>query len=68
MRIIEKMDQTGQVTRLKEIDEHMEIIEKIVEKGGNTLDTQDQLLKLYRELHEEKIQIKKQWMHTERLV
>lgn len=62
------MDQTGQVTRLQEIDEHMEIIEKIVERGGNTLDTQDQLLKLYRELHEEKIQIKKQWMHTERLV
>ena len=56
------------VTRLKEINDIMESIEVVVKKGGNTLDTQMQLLKLYRELQEEKIKIHKKWIHTERLV
>lgn len=56
------------VTRLKEINDSMESIEAVVKKGGNTLDTQMQLLKLYRELQEEKLKIHKKWIHTERLV
>ena len=47
------------VTRLKEINERMNSIETVIKKGGNTLDTQMQLLKLYRELQEEKININK---------
>lgn len=58
MNKTDEMDLTGLVTRFKEIEEHMGVIENIIERGGNTLDTQDQLLKLYRELHEEKLSIK----------
>ena len=51
------------VTRLKEINESMESIEAVVKKGGNTLDTQMQLLKLYRELQEEKSTINKKLIY-----
>lgn len=61
------MDRTGLATRLLEIKEHKGIIENQIKKGGNTLDTQDQLLKLYRELTSEELQIRKEWMHTQRL-
>lgn len=52
------------VTRLKEINESMESIETVIKKGGNTLDTQMQLLKLYRELSDEKFKLKKELMHN----
>ena len=48
MNKTDEMDLTGLATRFKEIEEHMGVIENIIERGGNTLDTQDQLLKLYR--------------------
>lgn len=51
------------VTRLKEINESMNSIENVVKKGGNTLDTQMQLLKLYRELQEEKLTINKKLIY-----
>lgn len=56
------------VTRLKEINDSMESIENVIKKGGNTLDTQEQLLLLYRELQEEKLKINKEWMHTQQRV
>jgi hypothetical protein len=51
------------VTRLKEINESMNSIENVIKKGGNTLDTQMQLLKLYRELQEEKLIINKKLIY-----
>ena len=51
------------VTRLKEINESMNSIEIVIKKGGNTLDTQMQLLKLYRELQEEKLTINKKLIY-----
>jgi len=51
------------VTRLKDINNSMETIENVIKKGGNSLDTQEQLLKLYRELQEEKLSINKQLLY-----
>lgn len=51
------------VTRLKKINESMNSIEIVIKKGGNTLDTQMQLLKLYRELQEEKLTINKKLIY-----
>ena len=51
------------VTRLKEINKSMNSIEAAVKKGGNTLDTQMQLLKLYRDLQEEKLNINKKLLY-----
>jgi hypothetical protein len=51
------------VTRLKEINDSMESIENVIKKGGNTLDTQEQLLLLYRELQEEKLAINKELLY-----
>ena len=51
------------VTRLKEINDSMESIETVIKKGGNSLDTQEQLLKLYRDLQEEKLNINKKLLY-----
>ncbi len=59
MKKTEEIDLTGRVTRIKDINESMNTIENIIKKGGNTLDTQEQLLKLYRELQKEKLDIRK---------
>lgn len=63
MKKTEEMDLTGRVIRLKDINDSMKSIENVIKKGGNTLDTQEQLLKLYRELQEEKLAINKELLY-----
>ena len=47
-------------TELNSIKEKKQKVEDQVKKGGNSIDTQEKLLELYRELTTQEINIKKQ--------